>query len=267
MSVNDYFNEYNSKKNDTVPIQERLKLLFSYWGKAQNSEPEESYRKTCPKDLEGVYKFRESFIPDGCVDYELYEKSEIKLLFILKEPGSNNKNNKEIANADNPWIGHNDDDSFDNHWYKGVINRINDDKERRYRERFEKMASIFRADIMNTAMININKRGGFRNGTNNTKLKNYTKTYRKFIVEQIKILNPDIIISCIGGSAYYELFDDGKWTEVFIDNKKCYGHFGGKIAGLETMKSYDTYHPANTRIKDIEKYGQLLEEIVKNAGC
>ena len=36
---------------------------------------------------------------------------------------------------------------------------------------------------------------------------------------------------------------------------------------VETMKSYDTYHPANTRIKDIEKYGQLLEEIVKNAGC
>lgn len=260
MSANDYFKKYLSEKSDTLPIQERLKLLFSYWEKAQNSESEESYRKTCPKGLESVYKFRESFIPDGCVDYELYEKAGTKLLFILKEPSSNN--NKEPSNL---YIGKNNDESFENHWYKETINANNTDE--KYRVRFERMASVFSVDTKSTAMININKRGGFCNGTNDTKLKNYTKTYREFIVEQIKILNPDIIISCIGGSAYYELFDDGKWTEFFIDNKKCYGHFGGKIAGLETMKSYDTYHPANRRIKDIEKYGQLLEEIVKNAGC
>ena len=45
--------------------------------------------------------------------------------------------------------------------------------------------------------MNINKRGGYSSGTDMHILSAYAREYHDEIIEQIKILNPDIIIFCI----------------------------------------------------------------------
>lgn len=91
------------------------------------------------------------------------------------------------------------------------------------------------------AYMNLNKRGGF-GSTNYCRLKNYTAKYKKFILKQIQLHNPKVILFC---GCYNDiaqiLFNTDK-------NKNSIKQWNNKpvdiIFNQKHIRLLGTYHPA-----------------------
>lgn len=149
-----------------MSIQARLDQLFEQWKEVHKQKA----------DMLNL-QYPERFLPDGIAgDEAAYEKSSPKVLYILKESNVGDRC---------------DDLSF---WFKaqatgGGTHRIT--------KRIRLMQKVITGsdDLTAVAYMNLNKSGG-TSATNGAKLEAYVlnENISSFIKEEIRILNPDIIV-------------------------------------------------------------------------
>lgn len=160
---------------------EELNNLFEQWKKEQKKE---SYNAdTIPvKRID-----KSSFCFDGFV---FGEKSNT-VLYILDESNLQEKSKE----------------SNDFFWLKGAYKIKNNINKNPIPRRIELMQEIIKnkfndISLQDISYMNINKRGGFE-ACNDKILLNYYNKYKGFIFEEIKILDPKIIVSCTGNDKIY----------------------------------------------------------------
>ena len=207
-----------------VVIANTLGELFNLWKEAHRIE--EEYQNTFPKrGSKDAWKypsdvFRSSFCYDGymCSDKtegSLYERTRTIVLYIFRESNAIDKSAEGEFN-----------DSF---WLSNQLayKRASDNK---YDKRADKYLSWIRSKYpeeirnsswkddsfyKNTAVMNLNKRGGYGKA-NPTQLKKYVNKYRVFICKEIEIISPTIIIC--GGTM-------GHVSDILGEKKyKIYGY-------------------------------------------
>lgn len=192
--------EWKEKYLQKIKKCKDLESLFNIWKKAQIDENSPCY---IPGIVEKSY-----FTLDGYINEEKYNNAKQKILFILKE--ADIKEKREI-----------DEDNQIN-WYINFLNWLNNKETQLIkdssftRENIARMSAyILNKDIYSRtelkealesiAIMNINKRGG-SGRCNDEELYNlYYKKYKEFILKQIEICEPDIIISMCGQKINEEL--------------------------------------------------------------
>lgn len=176
--------------------------LFELWKNVQiNIETE----KNCLKNT-GL------FVHDGYIDEKEYMNSKKKILFILKESHTfdtkNVKQNREII------------DDYQAEFYRSFfkLNRIIDNIPKQ-KEKMARMAKyILDKEITSdykelcnalkqVAFMNINKMGGI-DTTKGKELYIYYEKYKNFILKEINILNPKIIVIMTGDSKIADDLDN-----------------------------------------------------------
>ena len=185
-----------------------MKNLFDRWKLEQENEQEPCYT---PGVVEKHY-----FTLDGFINKEKYDNADKKILFILKEPHILEKREKGI-----------DDNQIN--WYMNYIEWLEDTNTKRIkdssyiRENVSRMSAYIidkeivsdrvrlKEALESIAVININKRGGSGDCDTRELYEKYYLKYKQFIIEQIQICNPEIIISMCG----HEIFED--LNKEFLD--------------------------------------------------
>jgi hypothetical protein len=157
---------------------EELKELFEEWKAKQK---EESYSADT---IEVQHIDKESWCEDGFA----FEEKSNTILYILSEANLNGKNKC--------------DGQF---WFKENYGQISHP----IIDRIQNMQAILCNEIENLTIqdisyMNINKRGGFDTANENI-LKNYYERYKEFIIKEINILDPKLIVFATGekGQAIY----------------------------------------------------------------
>ena len=167
-----------------------MKKLFEEWEKYQLQVIEENKpvfsQDICP----------ESFSPDGIICEESYINANTRVLFICKESNISSSLDDGKLCADR---------SF---WLQDVL--IDSKKTNRAGSRFINGLSVLYNAVKNypsekvdtdndslkeVAFINLNKMGG-TNKSNYTIIKNYVDSFKKYIIEQIELINPYLIVCC-----------------------------------------------------------------------
>ena len=191
---------------------EKLKKLFSQWGKEVNGK----------------------FVPDGIINLKKWEKANKKILVILKE--TNDFDNYGL----NDLIDKNINNSKSGIW-KGLtwhnIGRISYkllNSNASFEEAHKKRKEILRY----ISVMNIKKTPG-KNKSNYKVIQYNANKYGNYIKEEIEIINPDIVI--LGGTYKFlknilnlERITENLYKEKGNDKRiyiKCYhpAYFGVKI--------------------------------------
>ncbi len=230
--------------------------LFKKWHEEQIIEDENSYSLTQPNlgEREADYnRFKNSFVADGCIDYDQYYQSDKKVLFILKEPA--------ICNRNNPAKPHLEaiENQIDNHWFKALMEK-GGAEDKKYYDRFNSIIETLGVNQESVALMNINKRGG-SGATDDKRLFAYLSHYENRIKDEIKLLNPTIIISCIGtGKTSKQLFDlnNNDYISISYANNKTAWCF---LKTYNGAKVYGMYHPASR--PPLEEYKTIFKILIE----
>lgn len=224
--------------------------------------------------LELIQEFGRTTTLDGILNLEEYNKSNPKILWILKEPNWGDdyiedeedkepiKENEliEILNEllENKYY---DDVTVYNHWQKsfknisyithGVIEKI---------YKFDDMSDIDREAkidgkyyLKNIAFINLKKIPGGSSAISERIYDSYAR-HKAFFQKQIETINPDIIFNCSGVS---QLLSD------FSEENEVNKNYGFHFAVNKSRLIINTYHPMQTTIGH-EEYVDLNLQIVKD---
>lgn len=182
------------------------------------------------------------FIPDGIVSEEHWNKSDIKILFVLKEAYSKDKKWNNLLGYIN--------DGAENHkmwkriseWCYGIFNTTTD-KIPPYDEACNHM------DILKSiAVLNIKKSAG-KESSNGDEIREYALFDREEIKEEIRLINPDIIV-CGGTFSVFDEIYDGLYTE----KNKLWYYYSEKLCDNNVL-IIDYYHPSNHYPKLLNYYG------------
>ena len=136
-----------------------------------------------------------SFCPDGIVDEDSFSNKE-KILFIAKESNCGRNNTENLIDIHSV-----------NFWLKDCVNGTG--KSSPFSDRLAMMANayyennyVFKKEqkenynnLRYTALINLNKRGGY-SYCNHQTLTDYVKKYCKYIAKQIELIDPNLIVCC-----------------------------------------------------------------------
>ncbi len=151
-----------------------------------------------------IYSDQNIFIRDGIINENEWNKTDKKILFICKEA-----NNKSEESWDfRGWWSKSINYTFAYRiaeWSSGILQNfpsfdsINDNE-----KKFDAIQQI--------AILNVNKTGG-KATSKDANLKIHIEESKKFILKQIEIIEPNIIISCIGDELNDFLFSDEKWSQ------------------------------------------------------
>jgi hypothetical protein len=154
-------------------------------------------------------KIRNNFISDGIVNIENYEKSKIKVLYILKEV--NGGSNWDLRNFLDKDGGRYQTWSNIARWQYGIENYKDSD----IWDKIEKIDGKFRKrQLKNISVINLKKESG-KATSNMNEIWEYAWNDRDFLKKQISIYKPNIIVCCGTGEIVkkYKLVED-----EFIEN-------------------------------------------------
>lgn len=192
-------NESASDWVNGIPTRESLgeitsiPELLEIWKQTHKTEMDTDYISgTVPKT---------AFLPDGIINEELYAERKEKVLFVGKEAywfapdGSAEENNKYAENV-----------MF---WHREVAMGTGNASETMFSKRLSLLANAIFSDdyttinkshvaLRSTAVINLNKRGGFSYCVWDT-LEGYVSRYRDFISKEIELIAPTMIICCGNG--------------------------------------------------------------------
>ena len=209
-------------------IQE-LNTLFEQWKEKQSQEDKNS--NTIPKIIKRIDK--DSFTADGF----LFGEKAGGVLYIL------NESNLQEGTKE----------SYDFFWLKGAYKVKNNINKNPIPRRIELMQNIIsnkipEIDIQDISYMNINKRGGF-SSRDNEALWNYYNEYKeKFIFEEIKIIEPKIIVVCTG------------FKKIYSDILKHHEE-------LKYKYIIDMYHPSYSFASDEDYLDKFKKELEKNYGA
>ncbi|MCG6140659.1 hypothetical protein [Leptospira mtsangambouensis] len=209
---------------------ERLNELFIEW--------ESSYPK-----------YKDRFVSDGIINESEFEKTNPKILVIAKE-SNNPKQLKEDyrvywANEIKYRFSHRIAE-----WSYGILNdfpELNNltPKESELKTKLSMIHKI--------AFMNLKKIGG-GSTTIESDLKEYIEEDKAFILREIEIINPDIIVGGIGNHSF--------WRILFPEIEMISSESGRFIAKVGKMKIISFYHPSSWLTK-AEIY-LLLKKIFKS---
>lgn len=168
--------------NSGVEISKNLDKLFNIWKKAHIKD--KLYKYDTP-EINGKLIKIDSFIEDGfCVTDKISEGSA---LYISKESNSFNEDNLETNKV-----------SKYTHLYSCKKNNNRTVFARRIFDMQKELSSILGISEDNITFMNINKRGGFKS-TNMSTLNVYALEFKDYIISEMEIINPKIIVCCGDG--------------------------------------------------------------------
>jgi hypothetical protein len=224
--------------------------------------------------LDLIKEFGRTTTLDGILNLEEYNKSNPKILWILKEPNwgddyiEDEEDNEPIDDLELNEI-HNellenkyyDDVTVYNHWQKtfknisyithGVIDKV---------YKFDDMSDIDREAkidgkyyLKNIAFINLKKIPGGSYANSERIYESYVR-HKAFFKKQIETINPDIIFNCSGVNQLFLDLSEG--SEI---NK----NYGFNFSVCNSRLIINTYHPMQTTIGH-EEYVDLNLQIIKD---
>ncbi len=204
---------------------EKLNQLFIEW-------------KSTHSDLNNAFSH------DGIIDESKYERAQKKILVITKE-----SNNPEQSEEDYRfWWKDGLKYNFSHRiaeWSFGIL------------KSFPTLESMTEADclesIQQIAFMNLKKLAG-GSSVNEEEFKQYIKRDRDFIVRQIAIIEPEIIVSGIGYDDY--------WKIIYPDIELKPSGYDITIAKYDNMKIVSYYHPSY-RVPKAMLYA-LLKEVCQS---
>ena len=234
---------------------EELKALFEEWKDCHANESDNEYLEY-HKEEKGSPNYipKQNFISDWILDEPKYNAAQTKILYIAKEcnayklkKADKDKEIEEEIDLDYEdfWAKKEVEDCvyrnipLTNTLLKGIAMLNNAIINNDYFKPNKNPASL-----LNIAFMNLNKRGGLNNCVWDT-LYGYVEKYKDKISEQIRIIDPDIIICC-GQSVKEDIVDKFHLAETKV-------------------KVVWAYHPSYRRISDISKL-EKLKENMENAG-
>jgi len=193
-------------------------------------------------------KYKDTFVADGIIDEEVFIRQNLKVLFIAKEP-----NDPEQEGGDfRTWWREEVKYSFSHRiceWAYGLLNHFPPIEKLPYEnnQRIRIMRSI--------AFMNLKKNGGGANADHDT-IQSVVETEREFILEEISIIKPNLIIGCVGHTRI--------WDILFPGIKFLKSGFDIKVARFSSYKFIDFYHPSY-RVPRAMSYcllGRVFDSIV-----
>ena len=212
-----------------------LNALFDEWKElhaAENDKEYFEYHKILKENLGYIPK--QNFLGDGILFEDFYNKSEKKVLFIAKECNAyyrDKKNKIEILTDSNGFWAKNEVETvlnngvMNNSFLNGIAMLYNAMISNDYSTPNKSATSL-----SNIAFINLNKRGGYESCVWDT-LEGYVRRYYKMIAEQIRIIDPDVIVCC------------GESVKYFVDEYD--------LAGNREIRC--AYHPSCFSVSDKNK--------------
>ena len=184
-------------------------------------------------EIDLIKEFGENCVLDGIINLEIYNKTEPKILWVLKEPnyGQEYKGNSDIDEAklsdEEALKIYNQKKSIMINYYSDVADGYS-----RWRATFENISYITHGIIENKfkydditnidrdakidnkyyidmiAFINLKKAPGASIANRNLIVESYNH-HKSFLFKQIETINPDIIINCSGlDNLIYEITAD-----------------------------------------------------------
>lgn len=186
---------------------------------------------------------KDSFTEDGPIVPELYYASSTKILFIGKESNieHSGKDENGMIRADETFYTRNvalHPEITPRTFVKNLAKLYNALKTGNY-----EIPDSDTGKLKDAAFINLNKRGGLATCSHRV-LRAYTKRYKDWIVEEITLLAPDLIVCC--GADCYNIVV----SEIAV---------GSKIGGIPVLAAY---HPS-ARVSDNEKLDKIKRELDK----
>lgn len=166
------------------------------------------------------------FKKDGIIDERLFAMQKAKgkaVLFLCKEPNDLTKAAWDYRTWWKEEIKYNFSIRLAQ-WAYGIVNDFPTMKE-----------AADNGSLNHIAFMNVKKIGGGAQ-SDNEEIISYIKRDKEFLLQQIKIINPDIIIGCLTVTENWEhLFEGIQWQESEYD---IY------IAKWKGIKLIDFYHPS-----------------------
>lgn len=177
-----------------------------------------------------TYEYKGKFVKDGIIDESKYNIAPKKLLFIAKEPNDPEQSSWDFRDYWKKEFKY----SFSYRiaeWAYGILNKFNTSY-----DELQNIRDILHETLLNIAFMNIKKCGG-KGTSNKSEIISYYKKNRQYILKEIEIIDPDIIILCLSfcNDIRNDLFPDYKWE------KSGYNIY---IAKLNDIKVVDYYHPS-----------------------
>lgn len=223
-------------------LKKKLDEHLDKWEKGQCNENKDNYNQNST----GISK--NSFVIDGIVDVDKWLSLEDgkKVLYLLREANGSKSTVCQDENGEKYRLVDRTEDNDKIFWLRDNCIKSSKQLVKNIRKIQNTLAE--NKDLTYAAVMNVNKRGGNSSVSWKNIIK-YAKSYRKEIIEEISIINPDIIVCC--GTFWLlvdhvlQAFDKSKgeitYSKIWKDevNKK--------------VKIVDLYHPSKPGMSE-EKY-------------
>lgn len=185
-----------------------LKKLFNEW---ENTFPD----------------YKGKFISDGIIDEQLYQNAKTKILFVTKEPNDSDQTSWDLADLLNQDYSKNFAIRLAE-WTHGILND------------FPPLSSltdykVLHESLKSAAVINLKKIGG-ASQSKGEEIISHTLQNKPFLLRQIKIIQPEIIIGGVGNTEIWKILFDNIELE-------CSG-YDILVGKWDNAKIIDFYHPS-----------------------
>jgi hypothetical protein len=187
---------------------------------------------------------------------ELWEKTSTRVMFLMKDVNAG-EDGKEVDDDIRGRIFRDTTKKIYrnmSYWLYGLLKTIENGKIPEYPISVAEATQFF--DDTPVAYVNCKKQAG-ASSVSCSKLKYYIERDKKFIIEEIEILKPDIIICCawtestdnpilkfIKENLYQDIKEVNKWMYYSEDNNKLI---------------IDSYHPSTTKSSNSDMYHNMME--------
>lgn len=250
---------------------EQLDELFEKWQKKQKEESDESLIKTM---IESPIITKEFFCKDGIICEEQFDKETVKVLFIASEPNIDNEEGRSIIESGGTVEAVTSQSESFEKYHKTGIEDFGGGLKRNICKHYMWMFSLTENEekrhiVANRfAFLNLNKRGGGKEA-DNMKIASYCKAYKDEIIEEIRIINPDVIV-WLGTGTFDEVFYNKIFD--FVDKET---HEGEKkyylSVGTRNIPVLREYHPSyhyktdeNKRLHIQKGFNTFKDELITN---
>lgn len=194
-----------------------------------------------------------SFVSDGVINEEKFEKQKTKILFVCKEPNQTAATEEEKSSRlwdfrvwwkENLWGG------FSiclGNWAFGILNDFPEYESITPEKRLNAIHSV--------AYMNVKKTGGLGVAVQQD-IGSYVNLNKQMIWKEVQIIKPDLIVASIGCRNFADsLFDGAQWRSS--------GH-GIEVLSWGDIPVIDFYHPSS-RAAHCMSYA-LLKLVVQSQG-
>ena len=188
---------------------------------------------------------------------ELWEKASKRVMFLMKDVNAGG----DGTDVDDDIRGRNFKDATSrtyqnmSYWLYGLLKTIENGQVPGFTFSDPEAKQFF--DDTPVAYVNCKKEAGTSSVSNST-LNYYIKRDKKFIIEEIEILNPDIIVCCAwtesGGNSIFEFIKENVYQDIEKVNGWMY------YSKEKNKLIINSYHPATTKSRDTDIYDNMMED-------